>query len=289
MRIMEIYKEMTKQDLVVYSCMAAFMVLGGISMNMLITMLMLVLAGALFWYSTQSKFTLLLKIFSIFVLLHFIVFPYVYVVILKTAPKSFQIDSEIEDNELVIAQQEINERYELKILENGTDIALKLLNSMDTYLDSSFHYLNNDNILYMDTFMLHKSTVYKDMGHPSAGFSTLSICNSKGQNMVNLIGEYGNCISDEMIISEFLSKQIKAIGKANSKLDLDKDKINNKDIWSYRRILAYSINIFDTDNLKPKSKLANIIFFIHKLIVWIFIVGIIGSALHDFVNDNKKE
>lgn len=262
---------------------------SALSMDIFITLIILAASTFLFLFALKSKFGLLLNTLSFFVLLHFIIFPYIYVILIKIDHKAFHVDTEIEKNELIIAEQELSEKYEMMIFSEGEKVSLRLLDSKSTYLDSSFNYLNNDNILSVDTFLLHKSTIYKNMGHPSAGFSTLSICDSKGINIVNLTGDYGNKISDELTLKEFLNQQLEAIRKNNNKLAADKEKIEEKDIWSYRRILAYSINIFETDNLKPKTKSANIIFFIHKFLVSLFILGIIGTSFYEFLIEGKRK
>jgi len=285
---MKISKD-SKELLITIPIMVVFGLLSVLSIDIFITLIMLSISTFLFLFALKSKYDLLLKTLSFFVLFHLLVFPFVYVILIKIDSKAFHIDTEIEKNELVIAQQELSEKYELMILSNGEGVAMRLLDSKSTYLDSSFNYLNNDNILSIDTFLLHKSTIYKNMGHPSAGFSTLSICDSNGINIVNLIGDYGNKISDDLTLKEFLSYQIESIRKTNDKLAVDKDKIEEKDIWSYRRILAYSINIFETDNLKPMTKSANIIFFIHRFIVAIFILGIIGTSFYEFLIEGKRK
>lgn len=285
---MKISKE-TKKLLIIIPIGVVFSILSTLSIDIFITLIMFSVSTFLFLFALKSKYDLLLKTLSFFILFHFIVFPYLYVVLIKIDSKAFHVDSEIEKNELIIAEHELNEKYEMMILSKGEEVAMRLLDSKNTYLDSSFNYLNNDNILSVDTFLLHKSTIYKNMGHPSAGFSTLSICDNKGINIVNLTGGYGNKISDDLTLKEFLNHQLETIRKTNNKFEADKYKIKEKDIWSYRRILAYSINIFETDNLKPKTKSANIIFFIHKFFVAIFILGIIGTSFYEFLIEGKRK
>ncbi|MFT6966581.1 MAG: hypothetical protein ACJAT1_001801 [Marivirga sp.] len=281
--------EDTKELLIIIPIVVIFSLLSALSMDIFITLIMLSASTFLFFFALKSKYHLLLKTLSLFVLFHFIIFPYLYVVLIKIDSKAFRIDTEIQKNELIIAEQELSEKYQLMILSKGEVVTMQLLDSKSAYLDSSFNYLNNDNILSIDTFLLHKSTIYKNMGRPSAGFSTLSICDSKGINIVNLTGDNGNKISDDLTLKEFLNLQLETIKKTNNKLAVDKDKIEEKDIWSYRRILAYSINIFETDNLKPKTKSANIIFFIHKFLVAIFILGIIGTSFYEFLIEEKRK
>lgn len=285
---MNINKDL-KELLVIIPITIAFGVLSAISMDIFITLIMLSVSLFLFLLALKLQYDLLLKTLSLFVLLHFIIFPYIYVILVKIDSKAFIFDTEIEKNELNTAEHELCDKYNLTVLSKGEGVTLHLLNSKSTYLDSSFNYLNNDNILSIDSFLLHKSTIYKNLGHPSAGFSTLSVCDKMGKFIVNLTGEFGNKISDELTLKQFLNNQLIAIKNANSKLEIDKNKISKKEIWTYRRILAYSINIFETDNIKPKTRIANIIFFIHKFLVSLFVLGIIGTSFYEFLVEGKKK
>lgn len=261
--------------------------LSSISTDFFITIIILSVSVFLFLFALKSKYDLLLKTLSIFVIIHFLIFPYVYVLFLKHDPSSFSIDLEIEQNEILIAQQEIQEKYRINDLETTKGIIIKLLNNNNPYLDSTFNYINQDNIVFIDSVILHKTATYIEEGPPSAGFSTLSICDIEGQNIANIVGEYGNNISKQLTIREFLKDELSKITETFSKLNHDKKKIEDKNIWTYRKILAYSLNIFDTDNMKPITRFANAIFFFHKFFVVIFILGIIGSTFHDLLT--KKE
>ena len=65
--------------------------------------------------------------------------------------------------------------------------------------------------------------------------------------------------------------------------------IERNDIWTYRKILSYSINIFFTGNMVPKTKLANVIFFLHELITVTFLLGItVGLAQNLFFTNNTS-
>lgn len=265
-----------------------FSFISALSTNLFLTLILLSLSIFIFFIATKSRYTLLLKTFAFFVLFHFVLFPYLYVILIKIDSKAFQIDSEIEKNELIIAEQELNEKYEITNLSKRENILKKMLASKSTYLDSTFNYLNNDNILIIDSLLFHKSYIYKKGGNRPRLYSTLSICNSKGKSIINLIGDYGDNISSDLTLKQFFNNQMKTIKTTNHKLIIDKDKIEEKDIWSYKRILAYSINIFETDNIKPKTKVANILFFIHRFLVAIFILGIIGTSFYELIEGKKK-
>ena len=72
------------------------------------------------------------------------------------------------------------------------------------------------------------------------------------------------------------------------KKEKEKLKTNNK-IWSYSRILPYSLNIYTTGNLQPKTRLSNIIFHIHQLILSVGIIGLIVNLSSTYLSTHKEE
>ena len=252
-----------------------------ISTDLLITLFFVLVLVLLFFLAPKSKSPLLLRTLSVFILFHFIVFPYLYVMLLKFDSNALVFDSVIEQNEITNAQKEIQENYEIDQMLINKTVVLKLLSSNNSYLDSSFQFINGDNIVFVDSFMLHKTYVYREKG-PPIGWNGVSICDHKGQNLTRLKGE-----TNKLTIREFLAKELVGIEEISLNLFSDQKRVDNKEIWSYRRILAYSINIFDTGNLNPKTKLSNLLFFIHKWLVKILLLGIIVTVFYQFLIAKK--
>lgn len=281
-------KYTTRQSFILCFIVVICVILSLIFADFLIALLIFITVVLLYLFSIKSKCSLLLKTLSLFVFFHFLIFPILYVILIKLDSQSFMFDSVIEQHEITNKKNEIEEKYKIKDLINDKKIASKLLKTNNTYLDSTFKYIDKDNIVFIDSFMLHKTSVYIFRGYPSASYATLSICNMKGEIQANILGEYGNNISKDLTIREFLTIKLSQIKYVSTNLNEDNIKVKNKEIWCYRRIIAYSINIFDTDNMKPKTKISNILFFVHKLFIGIFILAIIATAFYDFLIDKCK-
>ena len=109
------------------------------------------------WKTSKRLKTLrlLLRVISIFVLTHLVIFPLLYVVLINGNPKSIEIDSEIVSNEKSIKLNEYNK-------ENDFDFEKekKLLNNMlyennDTLKKSFLSIFEDGNLLFLKSNIIY--------------------------------------------------------------------------------------------------------------------------------------
>ncbi len=278
-----------KRDIIILALSIPLIILSSIYTDFLVTFIILMISIFLFVYSYGSKFKFLLRTFSVFIFLHLIFFPWLYVSIIKIDSNSFKIDSEIESNEISQFEKEITKKFNPDGLINDQQIITKILSSHNSYLDSTFNSINNNNVLYLDSFILHKTAFHRKMHRPSGGFASIAICDIKGNNLTNIIGYEENLdFPLDITIGEYLSKRSTSIQKDYQKFNTENLKKQSKETWNYRRLLSYSINIFDTDNFNPKRRLSNGIYFVHKFIVVVLIFGLIGAAFYDMLKKKNE-
>lgn len=287
--------DIEKKELIqIFVGASIFMLLSSYIKELSLVILMIFFCVMIFLFSFYSKFRVILQLLSLFILLHLIIFPSIYLLVLRYDSNSFEFDNYIEKTEKKSSLSKIQKEFEPKQLTSKLNIINSILNSNSSKLDTTLVYLNNKNIITIDSFRIFVSSSYLDKedvsGLPDHRSNIdFTICNFNG-HFIEKISETGQSYleRENRTIKQFLdeSKGLLSgdlVGYKNIKKDIE---LNNK-FWSYSKILPYCINIFDTGNINPKTPLSNVIFFIHKFLVWVFIVGIIMSLLPNYFEKNK--
>lgn len=240
--------------------------------------------------SQLSKYKVLLRLLSIYILLHFIIFPVIYVFLITSNSKSFDIDTSITNNEKEIFSGEINDNYSPKLTSKLIQITNQIYKDSCSLLDKNISYLEEGNIIVLNEYLITLTTISCDDSHPRT-CTLLNICDISGKAVIQnkhdnnmLVGSFGGSVRDLVLkISRESVNKIQDFKKEKEKL-----KTNNK-IWSYSRILPYSLNIYTTGNLQPKTKLSNIIFHIHQFILSVGIIGLIVNLSSTYLSTHKQE
>lgn len=225
----------------------------------------------------------LFKLVVIFLIVHLVIFPFAYVLIINNDPKDIAIENTIEKNERVNALTDLNNFYNAKIIHSEIITVQTLLATKNNSLDSSTSYLNRGNILIFDTFMLYKNNITKMYNRPYH-IPQLVVCNINGKIISAITKEIRNEDLPLETINKFLAKHKKEITDKYKRYNSKKNEVlRNKRIWTYSKILPYSLNIF-SGNIKPIGRLANIIHSLHIILVTIILLSMITSSLLDIYN-----
>lgn len=238
-----------------------------------------------------SKYKVVLSLFSVYIFLHFVFFPIVYVFLIKSNSKSFDIDNSILTNEKELFLEEIKGNYSPILASNLTQVTSQIYKDTSTILDKNIAYLKEGNIIILKQYIISITT--KDCSNDSdhtKRCQLLNICDKNGHSIFESIQDNNMVINsaDESvrnILQEFSNEnRVKVQG---FKEEEGKLKTKNK-IWSYSRILPYSLNIYTTGNLQPKTKLSNIIFHIHQIILSVGILGFIINLSSTYLSTQAK-
>jgi hypothetical protein len=106
----------------------------------------------------------------------------------------------------------------------------------------------------------------------------VTIYDKKGNQLFNIIVNYK---VDTIIKS--LEEHIARVTLEESSKAKQLETINSNSFWSYRRILPYTLNILFTENFNPKTPIAQIIYFIHNLVVLVFLLSFITTLLQNYI------
>lgn len=239
------------------------------------TILFLYLFFFTIYFSKQNKHKFLFLTISIFSLFHVVIFPYVYVFFLRYNPDSFLIKEEVFENEKSVAIREITDKYNPKKLEASLLYIDSILNENEIALDSTLQFINNKNILLLNNFFIYMSIQQGDPKAPDTW--TAILCDNNGHVL------YEFHIPDHDLSETLGNLILTEKTRIDSEIRTFHDRKFNYEearIWNYSNILWYTINIFDSENISPISRSANIVFSLHKIFFYILMV-IIGSSFFD--------
>lgn len=257
--------------------------------DFLISFMILFVSYSLFFFSISTKYSKLMKSVSLLIFFHFIIFPWLYVILIKNYPKSFKIDSDINEVELVNANNDLHQKLNPIKLSVSDSILESITESFETCLDSTFKFINSDNILYIENYSLHKS-LHWEKGPPPTRNASLVICDNDGGSILKIDAHNsGGNLPEDVSIRFFLTEKRKEYCDLITEYKSRLNKIKSNDVWYYSNVLPYTINVFDSPNFKPISKISNFLMFAHKAIVLIFLFGIVYSNIHTlFLYKNKS-
>lgn len=208
--------------------------------------------------SNRSNNSILLRLISVFTLLHALIFPILYTFLINTDPKSIEIDDQIFQTEKkgVISEVTNLDDYE----------KYKLIIS-DVLKDSSK--LNVDKSSFYDIVVLDKYLVKVKAYRTNRFWYAVNIYNSEGEYLIEVEDNDSKTIKEVLLAKLILIESL----RNNKKNHLE--NVKKGSYWSYKRILPYSLNILFNSNFNPKSKLLNLVYFIHHLIVFGFVFSLI--------------
>jgi hypothetical protein len=227
----------------------------------------------------RDKSKLLLRVTSIFILAHLIIFPLIYLSIINGDPESIDIDDKIVNNEKDIRLKEFQKsnntdfQHKKKILNKILIDDKKLISnvSLNDIIDRKLLILNSNII----------GSRYYDLPPGNQNNKIIIIYDKQGNQLFNFIVNYkidGITSALEDYLTELTIKE-------NSKAK-ELEIIESNSFWSYRRILPYTLNILFTENFNPKSQTSNFVYFIHNILVLGFLLSFIMTLLQNYITKN---
>jgi hypothetical protein len=250
------------------------------------TILFILIFGTIFLISYRAKHKLLLRLISVFGLIHFVMFPYIYIIFLNINSNSLLVNTNIVVNEKNAALKEINERYDPEQLNKDLLLIDSVISCDNLVLDSTLQYILDENMVIMDYYILHKSFDISLNGPPPIDYlSTIVVSNMAGK----CIGEFSvdRYEPESKLRDVFLSLK-RSINERLNNYSIRKTQYEQYQIWNYSRILWYSINIFDSKSIVPNTRGANVIYFIHRFFIY-FLLALIGTTIYNSFFKAVKE
>jgi len=215
----------------------------------------------------NEKYKFTLVSLSLLLTLHLIIFPFIYTLMLKNNPASFEFKTTIHTNEKKIVLNEwINDSWslphEIKDLEE-----IKL---------------SNYSILKMQIKELKRLTFTRDyVIHSDVNFNirrdfvgTIYIFNKEGV-LKNKLDTFGS--REEIDSTKFESVLNNNINYLKNELQyykVKKAELDRNNFWTFAKVLPYSISSIFTGNMSPITPIANIFYSFHYFIIYCIGIGV---------------
>jgi len=215
-------------------------------------------------------------------------FPLTYLICLKRDNKSILINDIISSNEKADALLILKGEFMPEKLSENNILLDRIIRSASQRIDTSLDFFCTHNMLKLDSFFITKiDTVISVPDHAPVVNNLLLVFNDEGKFLEKFYTNERFVQGEKRTVREFFSTLKKGNeDRINKYVDRSSDITLRNKFWSYSRILPYSINIFNTDNFKPVSSLANLVNFIHNFVVWILLLTIITSFLFEIIKSN---
>ena len=267
------------------------LVFPSYSIDVFVICIFLLVSVGFYALSSRPKYKLACRLAALYVLLNFIIFPIIYLIILKGKSDSFQFDNFILASEKDNSISEIKEYYNLEQINKDVILIDKLLKDSSKNLETKIEFLNQGNIVILNQYYLAKNCIPVTARRRPIYKATLNICGRNGMKLGELLNKRGGCVlsNSKNTIKNYLIDYLIESQNMLKEFNLEKRKITElNDPWTYRQLLPYSVNIFSTSNMVPKSKQANIVFFLHQLIVGTLIISLLIGIIQNLWTGPKK-
>lgn len=215
-----------------------------------------------------QKFKYAIMSLSIIFTLHLAVFPFIYTLMLKNDPKSFEFKTSIYVNQKqVMVNEWVNDSqsipHEVKDLEN-----IKSLNKM--LLHKKLKELKK--LTFTKSCIIHADINPNIPGRND--MATIYIFDLNGY-LKNKLYKSGD--RQELDSTEFGSVITHDINYLKNELEYykqRKDELDRNNVWTFASLLPYSISSIFTGNMSPITPTANIFYSIHYFIIYCMGIGI---------------
>ncbi|MDN4031278.1 hypothetical protein [Chryseobacterium gambrini] len=215
----------------------------------------------------NEKYKFTLVSLSLLLTLHLIIFPFIYTLMLKNNPASFEFKTTIHTNQKKIVLNEwINDSrslpHEIKDLEE-----IKL---------------SNYSILKMQIKELKRLTFTRDyVIHSDVNFNirrdflgTIYIFNKEGilKNKLDTFGSREEI--DSTKFESVLNNNINYLKNELQYYKVKKAELDRNNFWTFATVLPYSISSIFTGNMSPITPIANIFYSFHYFIIYCIGIGV---------------
>ncbi|MDV7698738.1 hypothetical protein N6B72_17570 [Chryseobacterium soli] len=219
-------------------------------------------------YEKYKKSKLAISCLSIILTLHLVVFPFLYTLMLKNNPDSFEFKTAIHDNRKQLVLNEWiddskNIPYEIKYLEN-----IKFSNY--TILSRQLKELKQ--LTFTKNNIIHSDF---DFNIPGRNFkASIYIFDKKGVLKKKLIKIGSQDELDSTKFGNVINEDIHYLKNELQYYKVKKVELDRNNFWTFATLLPYSISSIFTGNMSPLTPMANIFYTFHYLIIYCIGIGI---------------
>ncbi|WP_223599558.1 hypothetical protein [Chryseobacterium sp. GVT01B] len=205
---------------------------------------------------------------AIMLALHLVVFPFLYTLMLKSNPNSFEFKTAIHDNQKQVVMNEwIDDSKDIpsqiKYLEN-----IKLSNY--TILNKSLKEL--EQLTFTEGYILHSDF---DFNIPGKDYmATIYIFDKKGVLKKKFRKTGGQSELDSMKFGSVITHDINYLKNELHYYKVKKVELDKNNFWTYTTLLPYSASSLFTGNMSPLTPTANIFYTIHYIIIYCIGIGV---------------
>ena len=241
-----------------------------------------------------ESWSLALRLLAVFIIFHLIVFPNIYLDQLEKNPKSFEFDNYIKSIEKEKSLLDAKIEYEPELLDFKKRVAGLILEDSSSILEEPMEILSRDDIYFLENFIIYgkgrprKEIMDNEIMHPTKNLlpkDILVVCDKEGKYITDFFQlEHFYFNHDKRSIKEFFRDmngylQGNIVDYSNLKQAIQEQN----QFWTYGKIFPYVLNVLNTSNINPKSRTANIIFFVHYLIIAVFVISLLTSSLDSLI------
>ncbi len=219
-------------------------------------------------YQKYHKSKYAISCLSIMLTLHLVVFPFLYTLMLKNDPSSFEFKTAIHDNRKQTVLNELTEDsknipYEIKYLENIKLSNIIILNKQLKELEQ---------LTFTDGYILHSDF---DFNIPGRNFmATIYIFDKKGILKKKLRRTGNQSELDSMKFGSLINNDINYLKKELNYYKVKKTELDRNNFWTFATLLPYSISSIFTGNMSPLTPIANILYTLHYIIIYCIGIGV---------------
>lgn len=238
------------------------------SLDLLLISIVLLCSTGIYLYASKTRYKILLRVFAVYIFINFLIFPLLYLSLLKANPESFKIENSISKSEQTISISDLENSYSPKNLKSNLLVINTLLEETGAELDVNISVLNNGNNIRTKLYSLSKDCHSVSSRRPMFK-ACLNICDFTGNKIASILDKNEGCLLNpkEVTVREFINLEKNKINKRIKQFDKEHKEIKEDyNYWTYNQLLPYSINTFSTGNIIPLSKLANYLFYLHFFI-----------------------
>lgn len=253
----------------------------------------------------RKENSLLFKMISLFILIHIVIFPIIYVLIINNDPSSIEIDNKILSFEKEAKLKDLELSYNKKDIESQKLIIEDILeNELETIKKSTYYWEDQtrsvfvedeydedeeetgnedlDNFISLEKYKLVLYEKYRQM--VTDDFGRFIVINPKNGYQIFEI----STLSFDSGVIDVLKENLTRLKSVEDKINGQLNIIKSNKFWSYKEVLPYTINILFTDSFKPKRKGAQIIHFLHNVVVAAFLLSFIVSLFQNYITKEDK-
>ncbi|MGL6128475.1 hypothetical protein [Chryseobacterium artocarpi] len=219
-------------------------------------------------HGKYQKFKYTISCLSIMLTLHLVVFPFLYTLMLKSDPDSFEFKTAIHDNRKKMALNEWvhdskNIPYEIKHLENIKLSNYKILNKkLNDLKQLTF---SEGNIIYT---VINPNIPGKDY------MAIIYVFDKNGTLKKELRKNGGYAELDSMKFGKIIADNITYLKNEFHYYKLKKTELDRNNFWTFATLLPYNISSIFTGNMSPLTPIANILYTFHYIIIYCIGIGV---------------